>query len=253
MTLVELFTQPETFLAILSLTALEVVLGIDNIVFIAILTGRLPEAQRPMAYRVGLIGAMGTRLALLAAIGWVMGLDDPLFTAFGRTLTGHDLVLLVGGLFLLGKASHEIYEKVELQEGHEDEEDLAEKADPKGFAMVIIQIALLDIVFSLDSVITAVGMANDIRVMMAAVIVSVGIMLFAARPIGEFVQRHPSMTILALSFLLLIGLLLVAEALGQHVDKAMIYFAMGFSFMVQLLELRFRKNSKRSKRRVTLP
>lgn len=226
-------SHPDTWLALLSLTSLEIVLGIDNIVFIAILSGRLPKEQQALAYRLGLGAALISRLALLGAINWIMRLEAELFAVFGHSLSGRDLILLVGGLFLLGKATHEIYEKVE---GDEDEEEVGGKVSSLG--MTIAQIMLLDIVFSLDSVITAVGMANEFWVMATAMIIAVLIMLFFAQRIGDFVNKHPSMKVLALSFLLLIGVLLTAESLGQHIDKGYIYFAMGFALMVELINMK---------------
>lgn len=235
----EIFALPETWVALATLTALEVVLGIDNIVFIAILTGRLPEAQRKLAYRIGLFGAMFMRIGLLFAISWVMGLNADLFTVVGEGISGRDLILLGGGLFLIAKSTHEIYAKVELKEA----EQLREKSTHLGLAGVVAQIILLDIVFSLDSVITAVGMVDHIIIMVIAVVVAVTIMLIFARPIGDFVNRNPSMKILALAFLLLIGVLLTAEGLDQHLNKGYIYFAMGFSLVVELLNLRYRKRA----------
>lgn len=231
----ELLTSADAWIALLSLTALEIVLGIDNIVFIAILTNKLPKEQQPVAYRLGLMGAMGTRVGLLFAISWVMGLRDELFSVFGHPLSGRDLILLGGGLFLIGKSVTEIYEKVE---GHEED---AVEGWSKGMAGVVFQIAILDIVFSLDSVITAVGMAEDVEIMIAAVVIAIGVMLVFAKRIGDFINAHPSMKILALSFLMLIGVLLTAESLGRHVDKAYIYFAMAFALVIELLNMRLRK------------
>ncbi len=231
----ELLTSADAWIALLSLTALEIVLGIDNIVFIAILTNKLPQEQQPVAYRLGLMGAMGTRVALLFAISWVMGLRDELFSVLGHPLSGRDLILLGGGLFLIGKSVTEIYEKVE---GHEED---AVEGWSKGMAGVVFQIAILDIVFSLDSVITAVGMAEDVEIMIAAVVIAIGVMLVFAKRIGDFINAHPSMKILALSFLMLIGVLLTAESLGRHVDKAYIYFAMAFALVIELLNMRLRK------------
>ena len=233
--MLELLTQPDVWIALLTLTLLEIVLGIDNIVFIAILTARLPEHQQPRAYRLGLMGALVTRLALLLTINWVMGLNQPLFTLAGYTFSGRELILLGGGLFLIGKSAHEIYEKVEKQD-----EEMVEGWS-SSLTGVVAQIMVLDVVFSLDSVITAVGMAEHIEVMMAAVIIAIMVMLVFAKPIGDFVNRYPSMKILALSFLLLIGVLLTAEGLGQHIDKGYIYFAMSFALLVELLNIRFHK------------
>ena len=233
--MLELLTQPDAWLALLTLTLLEIVLGIDNIVFIAILTGRLPESQQPIAYKLGLMGALVTRLALLLAINWVMGLNEPLLSLLGYSLSGRDLILLGGGLFLIAKSAHEIYEKVEKV----DEEEVPGWSS--SLAGVVAQIMVLDIVFSLDSVITAVGMAEHVEIMMAAVVIAIMVMLVFAKTIGDFVNKHPSMKILALSFLLLIGVLLTAEGLGQHIDKGYIYFAMSFALLVELLNIRFHK------------
>ena len=233
--MIELLSQPDAWIALLTLTALEIVLGIDNIVFIAILAARLPEHQQARAYRLGLFGALFMRLALLLAINWVMGLNAPLFEVLGTVFSGRKLILLAGGFFLIGKSAHEIYEKVENQ----DEEHV--EGWSTSLVGIVAQIMLLDIVFSLDSVITAVGMAEHIEIMMAAVIIAVGVMLVFARPVGDFVNRYPSMKILALSFLMLIGVLLTAEGLGQHIDKGYIYFAMSFALLVELLNIRFQK------------
>lgn len=238
--------QPDTWLALLSLTSLEIVLGIDNIVFIAILSARLPKEQQGLAYRLGLGAALISRLALLGAINWVMQLDEELFSLLGHGLSGRDLILLGGGLFLLGKATHEIYDKVE---GHEEDDANVKKA--ASLLSTVAQIMVLDIVFSLDSVITAVGMASQFWVMATAMVIAVLIMLFFAQRIGDFVNAHPSMKVLALSFLLLIGVLLTAEALGQHIDKGYIYFAMGFSLMVELINMRVRGKPKKEPAEVT--
>jgi predicted tellurium resistance membrane protein TerC len=237
----EVFADPQSWVALATLTALEIVLGIDNVVFIAILTAKLPTEERKLAYRLGLGGAMFMRIGLLLAISWVIGLTDDLFTLFGETFSGRDLILLGGGLFLIAKSTHEIYEKIEVQE----EAELEKRRRGLGLAGVVAQIMVLDMVFSLDSVITAVGMVDPDKViiMVTAVVISIGIMLAFARPIGDFVNRNPSMKILALSFLLLIGVLLTAEGLGQHLNKGYIYFAMGFSLLVELLNMRFRKKA----------
>ena len=227
-------TSPEAWLGLLTLTALEIVLGIDNIIFISILAGKLPADQQGRARRVGLLGAMVTRIALLAALAWIIKLTAPLFSVLGRDISGRDLILLAGGLFLLAKSTHEIHEALEGDEGRDN---------PKGrasFAAVVGQIMVLDIVFSLDSVITAVGMARHLEVMIAAVVLAVGVMMFAAAPISDFVHRHPTVKMLALSFLLIIGVSLVADGLGQHIHKGYIYFAMGFSVFVEALNLRVR-------------
>jgi len=241
MPIMELVTDPEAWVALATLTLLEIVLGIDNLVFIAILTDRLPRAERPLAYRLGLIGAMGTRVLLLLSISWVMQLTTPLFTLFDNEFSGRDLIVLFGGLFLIGKSAHEIYEKVEIPP--EDDDEDAKKAGRAAFVSVIVQIMIMDIIFSLDSVITAVGMVEPekVAVMIAAIVIAVLMMLFFARAIGDFVNRHPSMKILALSFMLLIGVLLVAEGFDQHLPKGYVYSAMGFALFVELLNMRFRK------------
>jgi predicted tellurium resistance membrane protein TerC len=241
----ELLLDPNLWIAFAMLTALEIVLGIDNIIFISILVGRLPAAERDKARTLGLGLAMVTRLMLLASLSWVMGLTTDLFSVAGRGFSGRDLVLLLGGLFLLYKASQEIFVAVEAR----DEPGLAPDgaaavavagAGRGAFVAVIGQIAIIDIVFSLDSVITAVGMVDRIGVMVAAVVASVGVMLFAARPIGEFVDRHPSVKVLALAFLVMIGMALTAEAFDVHVPKAYIYSAMAFSLVVETLNIRGR-------------
>jgi predicted tellurium resistance membrane protein TerC len=232
--MLELLTNPDAWIALATLTLLEIVLGIDNIVFIAILASRLPVEKQPIAYRLGLLGAMVTRVALLLAINWVMQLTAPLFEILEHSFSGRDLILLGGGLFLIAKSTQEIYEKVE----GEPDEDI--EGWFNGLPGVIAQIMLLDIIFSLDSVITAVGMAEHIEVMVMAIVIAIGVMLLFAKQIGDFVNKHPSMKILALSFLLLIGVLLTAEGLGQHINKGYIYFAMAFALMVELLNIRFR-------------
>jgi predicted tellurium resistance membrane protein TerC len=228
-------SNPEIWTALLTLTALEIVLGIDNIIFISILAGKLPVHQRDRARVLGLAAAMITRILLLFSLNWVIGLTDPIFTVLDQEISGRDLILLFGGLFLLGKSTFEIHEKLEGAEEHSAQRAAA------SFTSVIVQIMLLDIVFSLDSVITAVGMAKHIEVMVAAVVISVGIMLVASGPISRFVDQHPTIKILALSFLLLIGMSLVAESFDQHIPKGYIYFAMGFSVLVEALNLRVRK------------
>jgi predicted tellurium resistance membrane protein TerC len=230
-------TNPESWVALLTLTVLEIVLGIDNIIFISILVGKLARPQQPKARRLGLGLAMFLRIGLLASLAWMSRLTTPLFSVLGRDISGRDLILLVGGLFLLTKATREIHEKLEGEEGE------ASSRVAASFAAVIVQILLLDIVFSLDSVITAVGMANHLPVMMAAVVIAVGVMMFAAGPIGDFVARHPTVKMLALAFLILIGMSLVAEGLGQHIPKGYIYFAMAFSVFVEFLNLRLRRKS----------
>jgi predicted tellurium resistance membrane protein TerC len=225
-------TDPSTWIGLLTLTVLEIVLGIDNIIFISILTGRLPQRDQPKARRLGLMLAMAMRIGLLLSIVWIARLTTPLFAVFGHPISGRDLILLVGGLFLLYKATHEIHGKLEGEEGEGDARIAA------SFAGVLAQIAVLDIVFSLDSVITAVGMAEQLWVMIAAVVLAVGVMLFAAGPVSAFVSRHPTVKMLALAFLLLIGMSLIAEGLGHHIPKGYVYFAMGFSVFVEALNLR---------------
>jgi len=232
--MLELISNPDAWIALLTLTALEIVLGIDNIVFIAILASRLPVDQQALAYRLGLMGAMLTRIALLLTINWVMRLTDPILVVMGQSFSGRDLILLGGGLFLIAKSAQEIYDKVE----GEHLEDI--RGWFGGLSGVVVQIMILDIIFSLDSVITAVGMAEHIEVMVAAVVIAIGVMLVFAKQIGDFINKFPSMKILALSFLLLIGVLLTAEGLGQHINKGYIYFAMAFALMVELLNIRFR-------------
>ena len=227
-------TSPEAWIALVTLTVLEIVLGIDNIVFISILAGKLPARDQQRARRLGLTLAMFTRILLLLSITWVMRLTAPLFTLVGRAFSGRDLILLVGGLFLLWKSTREIHDSLE---GPEQNGALQGKGVAT-FGGVLVQIALLDIVFSLDSVITAVGMARHVGVMIAAIVAAVGVMLLAAGAISSFVHRHPTVKMLALSFLLLIGVTLVAEGLGQHVSKGYVYFAMGFSLLVEILNQR---------------
>lgn len=234
----EWLTDPEIWIALVTLTSLEVVLGIDNIIFISILAGKLPAAQQAKARSTGLFLAMFVRILLLLSLSWVIGLTAPLFSLFSFEISGRDLILLVGGLFLLGKSTYEIHEKLEGEEGH------ASAKVSATFASVIVQILLLDIVFSLDSVITAVGMVDEIAVMVAAVMIAVGIMLLAAKSVSEFVEAHPTVKMLALSFLLLIGFSLVVEGLEIHIPKGYIYFAMGFSVFVEMLNLRLRGRAK---------
>ncbi len=224
----------ETLIALATLTFLEIVLGVDNIIFISILSGRLPAARQAPARRLGLLLAMGTRILLLLSLSWVVRLTAPLFSLWTHEISGRDLILIVGGLFLLFKSTHEIHARVEGAEEH------GSAARAVSFGALLGQIALLDIVFSLDSVITAVGMVDDVWVMVVAVVVSVLIMMGAAEPIAAFVNRHPTVKILALSFLLLIGLSLLLEGFGQHIPKGYIYFAMGFSVFVEMINLRVR-------------
>lgn len=231
-------TSPELWIALLTLTTLEIVLGVDNVIFISILAGKLPVAQQTRARQIGLGLALGTRLLLLASLSWIVSLEEPLLNVMGLHITGRDLILLGGGVFLLAKATHEIHDKLEGAEGHG-----SAKVAPS-FASVITQILILDVVFSLDSVITAVGMVDQLGVMVTAVIIAVLIMLFLAGPISDFVNRHPTVKMLALSFLLLIGFTLVVEGLHQHIPKGYIYFAMGFSVFVEMLNLRLRTGKK---------
>ena len=232
----EWLTDPDIWLALVTLTALEIVLGIDNIVFISILTGRLPPSQQARGRTVGLLLALLMRIALLFSIGWVIGLTNPLFGLFGNEISGRDIILIVGGLFLLAKATFEIHEKLEGEEVAHGETTVVTT-----FGSVIGQIVLLDAVFSLDSVITAVGMAEEIGVMVVAVIIAIGVMLVSAASISRFVNDHPTVKMLALSFLLLIGMSLVAEGWDLHIPKGYIYFAMGFSIFVEFLNLRARR------------
>jgi predicted tellurium resistance membrane protein TerC len=227
----------EGLLSLVTLSAMEIVLGIDNVVFLSILTGRLPQAQQPSARRLGLILALGTRIALLFSISWVMGLTKPWFELFDHPISGRDLILFGGGGFLIAKATREIHEKIESP----GDEHLSLGKQRAAFGIVLVQIAVLDVVFSLDSVITAVGMARELIIMVVAMVIAMGVMLLFAGAIGDFVHRHPTMKVLALSFLILIGVMLVAEGMGQHISKGYIYFAMAFSFAVELLNLRMRK------------
>jgi predicted tellurium resistance membrane protein TerC len=227
-------TDPKIWIALGTLTFLEIVLGVDNIIFISILSGKLPPPQQVTARRVGLVGAMLTRILLLFSLAWLSRLTTPLFRIIGHDLSGRDLILILGGLFLLGKSTFEIHDKLEGEEGH------ASRKVAASFASVIVQIMLLDIVFSLDSVITAVGMVDEVWVMIAAVIISVALMMLSAEPIASFVHKHPTVKMLALSFLLLIGMSLVLEGFEQHIPKGYIYFAMGFSVFVEMINLRMR-------------
>lgn len=232
----EWLAQPETWVALLTLTALEIVLGIDNIIFISILAGKLPEHEQKKGRTVGLALAMITRILLLLSISWIMRLTQPWFTVFGQEISGRDLILFAGGLFLIAKSTHEIHDKLE------GPRTMGGKAGaPATFFGVVTQIMLLDIVFSLDSVITAVGMANHVGIMIAAIVIAVLVMMVSAGSISDFVHRHPTVKMLALSFLLLIGLTLVIEALHQHIPKGYIYFAMAFSVFVEMLNIRMRR------------
>lgn len=229
-------TDPSIWIAFVTLTVLEIVLGIDNIVFISILAGKLPAEQQARARTVGLALAMVTRVLLLLTLAWIARLTTPLFDIWRHPVSGRDLILITGGLFLVGKSTREIHHKLE-------GEDRTEVRGPPSFRSVIVQILLLDVVFSLDSVITAVGMVDEVGVMIAAVILAVGVMLIAAGKIGRFVDRHPTVKMLALSFLLLIGVTLIAEGFGQHISKGYIYFAMGFSIFVEMLNLRLQRTA----------
>jgi predicted tellurium resistance membrane protein TerC len=229
--------NPEILIALATLTFLEIVLGVDNIIFISILSGKLPKDRQPLARRVGLLLAMGTRILLLFSLAWIVKLTAPLFALWGHEISGRDLILISGGLFLLGKSTHEIHGRLEGEEGE------ASARAASSFASVLVQIALLDIVFSLDSVITAVGMVDQVSVMVVAVIISVLIMMVAAEPISAFVHRHPTVKMLALSFLLLIGLSLLLEGFDHHIPKGYVYFAMGFSVFVEMINLRVRRKT----------
>jgi predicted tellurium resistance membrane protein TerC len=231
------FLSAEGLIALATLTLLEVVLGVDNVIFISILAGKLPADQQARARRLGLIAAMVMRILLLFSLAWIIRLTNPLFTVLGQEISGRDLILLGGGLFLLAKATLEIHEKLEGEEGHG-----SAKVYPT-FGAVILQIMLLDIVFSLDSVITAVGMADELAIMVAAVIIAVGIMMISAGTISDFVSRHPTVKMLALSFLMLIGVSLVGEGFELHIPKGYIYFAMGFSIFVEMINLRLRQGT----------
>ena len=231
-------SSPEGWIALITLTVLEIVLGVDNIIFISILAGKLPQNQQDKARRIGLLLAMLMRIALLFSIAWVTRLTEPLFSVFGRGVSGRDLVLILGGLFLLAKSTHEIHENLEGEGEHGEARAVA------SFAGVLVQIMLLDIVFSLDSVITAIGMADELSVMILAVMIAVGVMMVAAGSISRFVERHPTVKMLALSFLLLIGMSLILDGVGQHVPKGYVYFAMGFSVFVEMINLRVRKKSE---------
>ena len=229
------FSTVEGWVSLLSLSAMEIVLGIDNIVFISILTAKLPAEQQAKARSIGLALALVTRLGLLFTISWMMRLTEPLFAIVGHSFSGRDLILLGGGLFLVAKAVYEIHDKLEVSHEH------GKPPATASFAAILAQILVLDVVFSLDSVITAVGMAPALIIMVIAMVAAVAVMLVFAGPVSSFVERHPTMKILALSFLLLIGVMLVAEGFGQHVSKAYIYFAMGFALLVEVINLRVRK------------
>ncbi|GAA5159721.1 TerC family protein [Viridibacterium curvum] len=233
----EWLADPNAWIALATLTALEIVLGIDNIIFISILVGRLPPERRNLARRLGLSLAMGTRILLLLSLAWIMRLTAPLFTVMGNEISGRDIILIGGGLFLLWKSVHEIHNSLQAPDHHE----AAAPGAAVSFASVLVQIAIIDIVFSLDSVITAVGLVDQIGVMVSAILISVGVMMFAARPIGEFVDANPTIKMLALSFLVLVGVTLIAEGFDTHVSKGYIYFAMAFSVVVELINIRLRR------------
>jgi len=235
----EWFLNPEIWIALLTLTALEIVLGIDNIIFITVLAGRLPENQRNRGRIIGLALAMITRIILLLSLTWIMSLVKPIFTILTQEISGRDIILVIGGLFLLAKSTHEIHANLEGEAEH------VEKTKAVSFAGVITQIAILDIVFSLDSVITAVGLVNQIPVMIAAIVIAIIVMMVSAKSIGDFVESHPTIKMLALSFLILIGFALMGEGLELHIPKGYIYFAMAFSVAVEMLNIRMR--SKRAK------
>jgi len=236
--MLEIWAHPETWVSLATLSAMEVVLGIDNIVFLTILAGKLPRERQPLARRLGLAAALGTRLGLLFAISWLMGLTADLFAVRGKGFSGRDLILGAGGLFLIAKATFEIHAKLEAS--HPEARGTGRAAS---FGAVLLQIALLDVVFSLDSVITAVGMARHVEVMVVAMVLAVGVMLVFAGAIGTFVERHPTVKMLALAFLILIGVMLVADALDQHIPRAYVYFAMAYSLGVEMLNLRMRPGS----------
>jgi predicted tellurium resistance membrane protein TerC len=237
--MMDLLTSPEAWIAFATLTALELVLGIDNIIFISILVDKLPKAQQEMARRVGLFMAMFMRIALMLVLAWIVGLVEPLFTVLGQAISGRDLILILGGLFLVWKSTTEIHGSMEGEEGH------AAGAVKATLAAVLLQIMIIDLVFSLDSIITAVGMVDDVRVMIAAVITSVILMMVFASPIGRFVSAHPTIKVLALSFLVVVGVVLIAEGFDSHVPKGYVYFAMAFSLGVEMLNIRMRKRSAR--------
>lgn len=230
-------TDPQSWIALITLVALELVLGVDNVIFISILSGKLPENQREKARRTGIGLAVISRILLLLSISWVIGLKEPLFQIAKFEISGRDVILILGGLFLIFKATHEIHSKLEGQEGH------ASAKVKATFTSVILQVMLLDVVFSLDSVITAVGMVDELVIMIIAVVLAAGVMVWAAGPLSNFVEHHPTIKMLALSFLLLIGFTLIVEGLHQHIPKGYIYFAMGFSVFVEMLNLRMQKKA----------
>ena len=235
----ELLTDPQAWIAFATLTALELVLGIDNIIFISILVDKLPPEKREWVRRVGLFMAMFMRIGLLLVLSVIVGLVEPLFTVFDKNISGRDLILILGGLFLIWKSTGEIHQSLEGEEGHEG------SVTKSTVGAILVQIMVIDLVFSLDSIITAVGMVDEVAIMIAAVIASVGLMMAFASPIGRFVSDHPSINMLALTFLVVVGVVLMAEGLGHHVPKGYIYFAMAFSLIVEMLNIRFRKRSKK--------
>lgn len=237
--MLESLSHIETWISLATLAGLEIVLGIDNIVFIAIMADKVDPAKKRLAYNVGLVAALVTRLLLLLALSWIMGLTKPLFSLLDHPISGRELILLVGGLFLIAKSSHEVFSKLESA----DDDQAGGAGSRISLFSAIVQIMILDIVFSLDSVITAVGMANQVWVMATAMVIAVGVMLAFAQTVGDFVNRHPSMKILALSFLMLIGVLLVAEGFGEHINKGYVYFAMGYALAVELLNMRLRRRT----------
>ncbi|KAF0114677.1 MAG: TerC family integral membrane protein [Rhodospirillaceae bacterium] len=241
--MLDLVSDPHLWISLLTLATLEIVLGIDNLIFLAILADRLPAAQRAAARRVGLMLALGTRLALLATLSWIIGLTHPVFSVFDHAVSWRDVILMGGELFLLAKATHEIHNTLE---GDESQEPGAKPGTAAGFLRVIVMMALFDIIFSLDSVITAVGMVNQLPVMAAAIVIAVLVMLVASGPLGVFIERHPTVKMLALSFLLLVGMALIGDGLGFHIPKGYLYFAMGFSVVVEALNLVARRNRRRT-------
>lgn len=247
-TAMQLISDPNAWIAFLTLSALEIILGIDNIIFISVIANRLPVEIREKVRRFGLIFALVTRILLLLSLSWVMSLTNPLFTVLDKTISGRDLILLLGGFFLIWKASKEIYVEVEVGEHEHGTQDSDGKQINRSLASLfigsVLQIGVLDIIFSLDSVITAVGMVDEIGIMIAAVLASVFIMLIAAKPIGDFVHRHPSIKVLALSFLTVVGVVLIAEGMGVHIPKGYVYVAMAFSLSVELLNIRSREKKK---------
>ena len=238
--MIELISNPQAWIAFATLTALELVLGIDNIIFISILVDKLPKEKREIARKIGLFMAMFMRIGLLLVLAWIVGLVEPLFHVFGQAISGRDLILILGGLFLIWKSTGEIHQSLE-----GEEESHGSKAVKATFAAVILQIMIIDLVFSLDSIITAVGMVDDVRIMIAAVIGSVALMMLFAGPIGRFVSDHPTIKMLALSFLVVVGVVLVAEGFGHHVPKGYVYFGMAFSLGVEMLNIHMRKKSAR--------